>query len=72
MVRRRTEKGGFYDEPPYTPDEEAEFYRRFGGGPVTFTRPSSTVAQPQEPQREAPQQERRVARRENRKPHPGR
>ena len=54
MVRRRDKKGEFYYEPPYTPEEEAEFYGRVGGGPVAFTRPSSTVAQPQQPKKEAP------------------
>jgi hypothetical protein len=54
MVRKRDKKGGFYYEPPYTPEEEAEFYRRIGGGPVAFTRPSSTDAQPRQPLGEAP------------------
>jgi hypothetical protein len=54
MVRKRDKKGAFYYEPPYTPEEEADFYRRVGGSPVAFTRPSSTVAQPQKPKREAP------------------
>ena len=54
MVRRRDKKGEFYYEPPCTPEKEAEFYSRMGGGPVAFTRPSSTVAQPQQPKREAP------------------
>jgi hypothetical protein len=31
--------GNYYYEPPYTPEEDADFYRRVGGGPVAFTRP---------------------------------
>jgi hypothetical protein len=45
---------GYYNEPPYSPEKEAEFYSCVGGGPVAFTRPSSTAAQPREPKREAP------------------
>ena len=36
MVRKMTDNGGEYHEPPYTEEEEAEFYRRFGGGPVSL------------------------------------
>jgi hypothetical protein len=41
--------GGYYNEPPYSTEKEAEFYSCAGGGPVAFVRPSSTVAQPEEP-----------------------
>jgi hypothetical protein len=48
MVRRKTNAGNYYYEPPYTPEEDADFYRRFGGGPIAFTRldvvPCSTGA----------------------------
>jgi hypothetical protein len=49
MVRRKTKTGAEYHEPPYTPEEDAEFYRRFGGGPIAFTRPGP--ARPAEPAR---------------------
>lgn len=35
MVRKKDELGGFYHEPPYTPEEERDFYRRVAGGPKT-------------------------------------
>jgi len=39
MVRLPTDDGkGFYHEPPYTEEEEADFYRRVGGGPVAILR----------------------------------
>jgi hypothetical protein len=42
MVRRMDKLGGFYHEPPYTKEEEMEFYRRIGGGPKTVVhRPAS-------------------------------
>jgi hypothetical protein len=34
MVRKISDKGGVYHEPPYTEEEEADFYRRVGGGLV--------------------------------------
>jgi hypothetical protein len=36
MVRKRTDNGGWYEEPPYTEEEEMDFYRRVGGGPVSI------------------------------------
>ena len=36
VVKFTTKGGGRFHEPPYTKAEEAEFYRRQGGGPVTF------------------------------------
>ena len=39
MVRKKTKTGAEYHEPPYTPEEDADFYRRVGGGPLAFTRP---------------------------------
>jgi hypothetical protein len=35
MARRMDKLGGFYHEPPYTKEEEMDFYRRVGGGPNT-------------------------------------
>ncbi len=31
MVRKISDKGGIYEEPPYTEAEEAELYRRMDG-----------------------------------------
>lgn len=31
MVRRKDDMGGYYHEPPYTPEEEMEIYRRMSG-----------------------------------------
>ncbi len=30
-----------YHEPPYTKEQEAEFYRRVGGGPIIVGSPAS-------------------------------
>jgi hypothetical protein len=64
MVRRKTNAGNYYYEPPYTPEEDADFYRRFGGGPIAFTRldPSSPAA-PARPPREQPTLKRQRPRR---------
>jgi hypothetical protein len=35
MVRVKGGDGGYFHEPPYTEDEESDFYRRVGNGPVT-------------------------------------
>lgn len=56
MVRRRDEKGGYYHEPPYTPEEEAEFYRRMGSGLASFTRPARSPAPKASPPPESPQE----------------
>lgn len=40
MIRRVTPQGNPYDEPPYSAEEESEFYRRVGKGPVSVTRPT--------------------------------
>ncbi len=49
MVLRKDKKGGSWHEPPYTQEEMDEFYRRVGGGPVAFTRPSDGHPHPQQP-----------------------
>ncbi len=37
MVKRVAENGSIYHEPPYTAEEEADFYRRINnGGPITM------------------------------------
>jgi hypothetical protein len=39
-------KNGVYvgDEPPYTEEEEMDFYRRIGGGPVSILHAPKTAA----------------------------
>jgi hypothetical protein len=49
MVRKYTPNGTPYREPPYTAAEEAEFYRRVGGGPVSVVKPAAAVS-PQKPE----------------------
>jgi hypothetical protein len=34
MVRIRAENGSYFHEPPYTEEEEFDFYRRVAGGPL--------------------------------------
>ena len=39
MVRRYSDDGkSWWNEPPYTEEEELDFYRRIGNGPVTVYR----------------------------------
>jgi hypothetical protein len=35
MVRVKGADGGYFHEPPYTWEEEQDFYRRVSGGPIT-------------------------------------
>jgi hypothetical protein len=35
MVRRVSKNGAVWEKPPYTEEEERDFYRRVGGGPKT-------------------------------------
>ena len=45
MVLKYIDKfGNRIHGPPYTEAEEAEFYRRVGGGPITVARPASDRA----------------------------
>jgi hypothetical protein len=46
MVRKISENGGIYEEPPYTEEEEDEFYRRQAAGPFKVAHPSSPPSQP--------------------------
>ena len=50
MVTKYTPKRNPYREPPYTEVEEADFYRRVGGGPITVVKPAA--APPQKPPEE--------------------
>ena len=43
MVTKYTPQGNPYQEPPYTAAEEADFYRRISGGPVTVVKPAVAV-----------------------------
>jgi hypothetical protein len=38
MVTKFDKNGHPYREPPYTWEEEQEFYRRFGNGPITVVK----------------------------------
>jgi len=52
MVRVRGSDGGFFHEPPYTPEEERDFYRRMSGGPKTLLhapKPDPKSPQPKTP-----------------------
>jgi hypothetical protein len=54
MVFRRDDKGGGWHEPPYTEEEEFEFYRSYNAGPWTIyhgpRKPADMRAQEQQPQ----------------------
>ena len=45
MVKRIAENGAEYHEPPYTPEEEMDFYRRIAGGPVTVVKQARRLHQ---------------------------
>jgi len=52
MVRIVIKDGGAFLEPPYTWEEEREFYRRIKGGPKTLLhapRPAPNVVKPKSP-----------------------
>lgn len=53
MVRRMTDKGGFYHEPPYTEEEELRLYRCTG--PFTVVHPAPPVP-PQTPPKQSPEE----------------
>ena len=63
MVRKLTDQGTGYHEPPYTAAEEADLYRRMGGV-VAFTRPDPKKVAPAKPDHlEAQQQQPEAPRR---------
>lgn len=39
MVRKISDDGLVYHEPPYTKEEQADFYGRIGNGAVTVVHP---------------------------------
>jgi hypothetical protein len=51
MVRIVNKDGSAFHEPPYTWEEEQDFYRRIGGGPKTVLHapPAPTAAKPKSP-----------------------
>jgi hypothetical protein len=51
MVRKVDKKtGAVWHEPPYSKNEEDDFYRRMGGGPITIVHgPRPAPQKPQEP-----------------------
>jgi hypothetical protein len=48
MVRKRTENGGWYNEPPYTEEEEDMLYKMsdYGNGPITILHAEVPAPQP--------------------------
>ena len=56
MVIRVAEDGSEWEEPPYTEEEEEEFYWRFGQGVVAVMHGSRTIVpQPPRPPKNDPQ-----------------
>ena len=53
MVRVKADDGGYYHEPPYTPEEERDFYKAVSGGPVTVIRRLPKTEKPK-PQKSPP------------------
>jgi hypothetical protein len=71
MVTRWTKSGKCsWEEPPYTKAEDDEFYRRLGGGPVAFTRPSDRWTPPP-PQQSAAEPQATPRRRRGQQKDPG-
>jgi hypothetical protein len=54
MVVKVDKYGNRYHAPPCTKAEEAEFYRRIGGGPITVARPASDRKAPKSPSPQLP------------------
>jgi hypothetical protein len=52
MVRVKCDDGGYFHEPPYTWDEERDFYRAMADGPRTVVhapRPAPETEEPKSP-----------------------
>jgi hypothetical protein len=49
-----TPNGGRVHGPPYTKEEEDDFYRRNGRGPITVARPASDRKAPTSPKQQQP------------------
>ena len=43
VLKYITKNGVRYHEPPYTKEQEAEFYRCVGRGPITVARPAKAT-----------------------------
>jgi hypothetical protein len=43
VLKYVTKNGVRYHEPPYTKEQEAEFYRCVGWGPITVARPAKAT-----------------------------
>jgi hypothetical protein len=57
MVRRVNKDGYGWHEPPYTKEEERDFYRRVGGGPKVVlhaARPVPSEVKPKSPKSRRP------------------
>lgn len=54
MIKRISDKGGIYHEPPYTEEEIADMYRRYTRGPMTIVHryPQSDASSEKHPQRQ--------------------
>lgn len=59
MVRKISDKGGVYHEPPYTEEEELELYRRMDAGPFARIIPAPASTPQPRPQKAPPPQEER-------------
>lgn len=56
MVRKMAENGTYYHEPPYTEEEDLDFYRRVANGPFTILHgPRPSAEKPTQPQKLPPQ-----------------
>ena len=56
MVKKINDKGGVYHEPPYTWEEEMDFYQRVGGATSLTIYHSTPPAAPQSPPQKSPPQ----------------
>ncbi len=54
MVLKEDLFGKVYHKPPYMKAEEAEFYRRVGGGLVTVARPANDAPKSPSPEQPSP------------------
>jgi hypothetical protein len=53
MVRVKGADGGYFHEPPYTWEEEQDFYRRVSNGPITVVH-APAAKKPAKPKRSKP------------------
>lgn len=54
-MRKRAENGSYYHEPPYTEEEELDFYKRICSGPLTILHGARPPAEKQpQPQKSPP------------------